>query len=190
MTMTLGRPGDADKTPGERAAQGGRAAFADIVADHQARVTRLACRLLGWPNDVEDVVQDVFLAALEHLPRFRGDSSLATWLTAIAVNKCRSVRRRRLLRLRLLSWARGRLPRQAGQAADCGPLRRERHEQVRRAVGRLPGRLREVVVLRYLEEMPIEQIAKVLRISPGAVGSRLHRARLRLAAELSGRIEE
>ena len=188
--MTVGRTGDPDGTLAQRAARDGRAVFPDIVAAHQARVARLVHRMLGWSHEVEDVVQDVFLAALEHLPTFRGDSSLATWLTAIAVNKCRSARRRRLLRLRFLSWARDRSPRPVGQAADSGSLRRERHDQVRLAVRRLPARLREVVVLRYLEEMPIGQIAKVLRISPGAVGTRLHRGRLRLAADLSERIEE
>ena len=184
-TMTAGRTGDPDGTLAERAARGDRSAFAEIVAAHQARVARLAWRLLGWSHDIEDVVQDVFVAALEHLPGFRGDSSLATWLTAIAVNKCRSARRRRLLRLRFASPGPGRAGRDAGEAPDSGLLRRERHRRVRRAVRGLPRRLREVVVLRYLEEMPIEQIAKVLSISPGAVGSRLHRARLRLAADLS-----
>jgi len=189
-TMTIGRTSDPDRTVAQRAARGDRAAFADIVAAHQARVARLAWRLLGWSHDIEDVVQDVFVAALEHLPGFRGDSSLATWLTTIAVNKCRSARRRRILRQGFLSLAAGRSRRHEGRAADSAAMRRERHDQVRRAVRRLPGRLREVVVLRYLEEMSIEQVAEILSLSPGAVGMRLHRARRRLAAELSDRIGE
>ncbi len=72
-------------------------ALEDLVAEHQQRVAGLACRLLGRRDDVADVVQEVFLAAFRNLRRFRGESSVATWLTTITVNKCRShIRRRRL----------------------------------------------------------------------------------------------
>jgi len=72
-------------------------ALEDLVAEHQQRIAGLAYRLLDRPDDVADVVQEVFLAAFRNLRRFRGESSLATWLTTITVNKCRShVRRRRL----------------------------------------------------------------------------------------------
>lgn len=144
-TTTVGPTGgpDASETVAARAARGDRAAFGEIVAAHQGRVARLVSRLLGWSDDVEDVVQDVFAAALEHLPRFRGESNLGTWLATIAVNKCRSVLRRRIVRLRWRSVAAGRPGRHAHGAADSDTLRREKHQQVRRAVGRLPRRLRE-----------------------------------------------
>src|SRR5687767_15254679 len=79
--------------------------FEQVVEQHQANVARLARRLLGWTganNDVDDVVQDVFLAVLKGLPRFRGHSTLSTWITRITINACRSHRRRRIVRLAFL----------------------------------------------------------------------------------------
>ena len=73
-------------------------AFGGLIAEHERCVAGLAYRLLGWRADVEDVVQDVFVAALENLPRFRGECRLATWLYRITVNQCRRQRRKRLLR--------------------------------------------------------------------------------------------
>jgi RNA polymerase sigma factor (sigma-70 family) len=167
-----------------RAAHGDREAFAQIVAAHHARVSRLAYRLLGWSGDVEDVVQDVFVAAWENLPGFRRGASLSTWLTAIAVNRCRSWCRRQAVRAKLLAAMRlgSRPPRAAPPAAA---IRREARERVRAAVRALPARLREVVVLRYLEEMPPAEVAQALRISPPAVATRLHRARERLKGMLA-----
>ena len=63
---------------------GDQSAFDEIVLGRQRRVTRLVHRLLGWPADVEDVVQDVFVAVLSNLQRFRSDSSFSTWLTTIS----------------------------------------------------------------------------------------------------------
>jgi len=150
-----------------------------LVGEHQGRVARLVYRLLGWDGDVDDVVQEVFLAALEHLPAFRGEARLETWLTAIAVNQCRRHQRRERLRRRLLRaglfWWRP--ADQTAEEADAD----ERRRQVRRAVRRLPAALREVVVLRYLEELPLAEVAEALGISRGAAAVRLHRARSRLA---------
>src|SRR5262245_38549685 len=63
-----------------RAAAGDPAAFDRLVTVHQERIARLVHRLLGWPSDVDDVVQDVFVDALTHLSRFAGRSKLLTWL--------------------------------------------------------------------------------------------------------------
>jgi RNA polymerase sigma-70 factor (ECF subfamily) len=154
--------------------------FERLVNEYQGRVTRLVYRLLGWRGDVEDVVQDVFLLAFKRFDRFRGDSSQWTWLAAIAVNRCRSLWRRRLLEFRWL----GRL--RAGQSdpADAEAQRDETAERVRKAVAELPARDREVIVLYYLEEWPVENIAKVTGASAGAIDVRLHRARTKLRAIL------
>jgi len=182
-------PSSADRELLGRVASKDPPAFAEIVSLYRDRVARLAYRLLGWDEQVEDVVQDVFLAAFRNLKGFRGQGSLWSWLAAITVNRCRSLRRRRLLRLKFLS----RLRRQASSATP-GPTDsttdRETLSEVRSAVRALPARLREVTVLRYLEEMPIDEIARVVRISRNAVDGRLHRARARLRERLAGLIEE
>jgi len=160
------------------------AAFDELVALHAPRIRRLAHRLLGWrETDAEDVVQDVFLAALKRLPRFRGDSSIATWLTTITINRCRTHRRRRLLRLR---WLTRRAPGDSESSpADRDSLDREVSSRVRSAVRALSAVHREVIVLFYLEALTAEQIAALLDISRGAVELRLHRARARLKESLS-----
>ena len=167
----------------QRFSAGDASAFDEVVATHQQRVARLAQRLLGWPQDVEDVVQDVFLAALGNLKNFRGDSSLATWLATITLNKCRSHRRKRFLRWRSLRQKESETL--AEQEAPGETTETETLERVRRAVRALPARYREVVVLHYLEEMPVAEVGKVLRISRGAAEVRLHRARTRMKTLLA-----
>src|SRR5688500_15340642 len=76
------------------------ASFDRLVVEEPAYVARLVGRLVGWRSDVDDVVQDVFVSALGGWARFRGDCSARTWLTRIALNKCRSYGRRRWVRER------------------------------------------------------------------------------------------
>ena len=181
--------GHADGHSAVRAMRPDAAEFDRIVADHRERIARLAYRLLGWRDEVEDVVQEVFLAAFRNREAFRAESSLTTWLTTIAINKCRSHLRKRLLRLLFFERSRHRL---AGSVdgAEGAALERESFEQVRRALQKLPTRHREVVVLRYLEETPIAEIAEVLGISRNAVEVRLNRARARLRADLAVLVEQ
>jgi RNA polymerase sigma factor (sigma-70 family) len=181
--------GHADGHSAVRAMRPDAAGFDRLVADHRERIARLAYRLLGWRDEVEDVVQEVFLAALRNREAFRAESRLTTWLTTIAINKCRSHLRRRLLRLVFFARSRPRLA-AAVDGAERAALERESFEQVRRALQKLPTRCREVVVLRYLEEMPILEIAEVLGISRNAVEVRLNRARARLRADLAVLVEQ
>jgi RNA polymerase sigma factor (sigma-70 family) len=159
-----------------------------LVAAHAPQVTRLVRRLLGWRGEVDDVVQDVFVAAIKGLPRFDGRSSELTWLTRIAINCCRSHQRRVALRrwlpLRLLGEGPAATTDPAGQLKD-----QETQQQVRRAIGELAARDREVIVLRYLEELSVEEIAQVCHASRGSVEVRLSRARNKLEAILKPLIE-
>ena len=158
--------------------QGDRDAFERLVALYEPRVARLAQRLLGWVGDVEDVVQDVFLAVYEQGHKFRGDNEIWPWLTAITVNKCRSRMRRHFLRLR---WLKSRPPEEPQlDAADHESLRDETTIKVRTAVRALPARDREVVVLYYLEDRPVAEISRLLGATENAIDVRLHRARKRL----------
>jgi len=160
----------------------------------------LVHRLLGWPGEVDDVVQEVFLAALRGLPRFRNRSSLATWLTRITINECRSQQRRRRLwwlapslALRALRGSAARAEateERTDEPADHPALEREKFERVRLAVGRLPARYREVVVLRYLEQMSIEEISEVLTTRRETLQVRLHRARSLLRESLGELVRE
>lgn len=157
-------------------------ALEELVEAFQPRMLRLVHRLLGWSGDAEDLVQDVFVAALENLPRFRGEARLSTWLTAIAVNRCRAHMRWRRLRETALQLMFHRL-----SAAPNGrpPGHNEIHDEVRRAVRTLRSRYREVVVLRYFEELSNAEVAEVLGISPAAVEQRLSRGRRMLKDRLT-----
>ncbi|MFO0944895.1 MAG: RNA polymerase sigma factor [Planctomycetota bacterium] len=152
------------------------AAFEELVRQYQERVTRLARRLLGWSTDVEDVVQEVFVAVLANLDKYRGDASLLTWLTTITVNTCRSHQRRRQITAKIVTFLRWRHSRSLD--GDRRPERTEDvTETVRKAVRDLPIRLREAVVLCYFEERSTAEAGKILGISANAVQVRLHRGR-------------
>lgn len=164
-------------------------AFEAVVALYRGRVTALASRLLAWHHGAEDVAQEVFLAALRNQRRFRGDSSLWTWLATMTVNRCRSLHRRRWLQEKFLAAAGMARPRSNAPAADQGVARDETAAQVRAAVGRLPGTSREVVVLHYLEELSISQIATMLGQRRNTVEVRLSRAKKLLEPWLAGLME-
>ena len=176
--------GDADETHlAGRLAHGESGAFEQLVRVYQPRVARLAYRLLGWRGDIDDVVQEVFLAVLRKADRFRQDSSLWTWLTMITLNHCRTHQRKQMLKSRvygvLSRLAPGRSP-----ASDASVIRDEAARQVRRAVAALPPRDREVIVLHYLEHRATAQIGQLLGISANAVEVRLYRARRKLREAL------
>jgi RNA polymerase sigma-70 factor (ECF subfamily) len=159
-----------------------RLTFEELVRRHQPRVARLAQRLLGWPADVEDVVQEVFIAAWRGYSKFRGESSPETWLTRITINECRRHRRRRLLKLSFLRrFARHR---NSNEPQASGLDHDERMAHVREKVRLLPARYREVIVLRYLEELDVQEIMKVLKLNRAAVDVRLHRGRVLLKEDL------
>jgi len=169
----------------ERFRRGDTSAFDRIVAIHSADVAALANRLLGWPGDVEDIVQDVFLSALLGLKKFRCECSLKTWLFTITVNECRNYRYRQLLRLKLFSKAVGEASAAGIGSADERVLSREGFERVRRAVRALPARYREPVVLKYLQQLSSDEICRILGISQNALQARLSRARKRLKEDLA-----
>jgi len=163
-----------------------RAALTKALAEQQEHIARLAYRLLGWSAaDLDDVVQEVFVVAIRGLPRFGGRATLATWLTTITLNVCRTQQRKRWLRqkreapapvesLRLIDGMGG------PESMDADTFKR-----VRDAIQRLAARDREVIVLRYLEEMRVEDIAGVLNVAKNTVEVRLHRARERLREPLA-----
>ncbi|OQA00065.1 MAG: ECF RNA polymerase sigma factor SigW [Planctomycetes bacterium ADurb.Bin412] len=190
MEADMAQPAETeDELLVRRFAEGDLSVFDHIVERHQQRVAKLAWRLLGWTDEAEDVVQDVFLAAYKKLADFRGQASLGSWLTAITINKCRTWRRKRLLRWKIHSAAQ----------LDNHTCTDENHErtfdqetcnQLRRTIQILPAKLREVVILRYLEEMPIAEMTAVLNVTENTVHVRLNRARTRLREHLGNLFEE
>ena len=162
------------------------AALDDLVRCYQKRVAGLAYRLLGWSDDV---VQEVFLRVLGSRAGFRGQSSLWTFLAAITVNCCRSALRRRWLRTQWEHFHKG-AEDAAAEASDEHAVRDETAAQVRAAVTRLPAKYREAIVLRYLEELSIDDVAVALAVSRNVVEVRLSRGRNRLEKLLANPVDE
>jgi RNA polymerase sigma-70 factor (ECF subfamily) len=141
--------------------------------------------MVGNPDDADDVVQDVLLAALRSLHRFKGDSAVFTWLYRIMVNKAVSLKRRARRTVRLETGSGERAGRGSGNAGDdTGPgadlEKAERAGWVHAALRGLSKEHREVLVMRDFEGMRYKEIAGELGVPVGTVRSRLCRARLDL----------
>jgi len=191
-------PSERSEWPGDERAvtrflAGDVTGFEQIVRHYSAMVFSLAARLVG-PYEAEDVVQETFLRAYRGLERFRGDSSLKTWLYAIALNRARA-RHGTLARLRSLVAP---APKPADgdawtviDAADGAAtpeeaaIERERRARLRVAVRELPDEFRAAVILRDLEGLSYEEVAEVLKVPIGTVRSRLARGRTLLKERLS-----
>jgi RNA polymerase sigma-70 factor (ECF subfamily) len=189
MTTRVEPQADAELLLAARLRRGESGALEELINLHQSAVVRLANRLLGWGGDVEDVVQDVFLTALEKCSSFRGKSSLKTWLTIITLNRCRTHLRRRKIWQRVIASV-TRQARPDSAASDAGAVSDEVGAEVRAAVAALAPRDREVVVLFYLEQKPVCEIASLLAVSSNAIEVRLHRARAKLRGSLQAFMKE
>lgn len=172
----------------EQFRRGDESAFKRVVEKYSAEVAALANRLLGWPGEVEDVTQEIFLAVFMGLKTFRCECSLRSWLFTITINKCRSYRHRWKLRRLLQTGSHERLP-TATYDTSVSSMDTEDFNRVRRAVAGLPARYREPVVLKYLQELDADEICRILGISKNTLHVRLSRARKRLEPELAGLIE-
>ena len=138
-------------------------------------------------EDAEEIAQDVLASLVRSLPSYRGEASLSTWAYAVARNAC--IRRRRrsgppVDSLDALRSSRGADPADPAGGPETRLERREIRAVIEAAIRALPPALREAVVLRDVEGLSSSDAAAVLRVGERAFKSRLHRARLRLRAEL------
>jgi len=167
------------------ARDGDRQAFDELVRVTHAHTYTLAFRLTGDEEDARDVVQEAYLRAYRGLRRFRGDAQFSTWLYRITAN-CAATHLGRRTRHRHdgLDEAEAVVDphpdRDPQLRADAVDLR----GRLRVALDALPARLRAVVVLRDVYDLPHEAIAAELGISESAAKVRLHRARNKLRDQL------
>lgn len=152
-------------------------AFAQLVQRYRDRIFNLAWQLLGNRDDAEDVAQETFLQAFEHLSEFRGDAQLLTWLYRIAINACKmKVRQRKFVEP---------LPEDFEPAEEIDWNAVEERWLLKRKIdavlAKLSEPLRLVLVLREMHELSYDEIASVLGIPVGTVRSRLFEARRKFA---------
>jgi RNA polymerase sigma-70 factor, ECF subfamily len=146
---------------------GQREAFDVIVERHRRTVYQLCYRFVSNHEDASDLAQEVFIRAFKGLQRFRGQSSLGTWLYRIGVNLCLN----RVSVKRPATEPPDARPHVDEQAKDPSDelLRGERAQEVRAAIAQLPKKQRATVILRVYHELSHEEIAGVLGSSVGAV---------------------
>jgi RNA polymerase sigma-70 factor (ECF subfamily) len=184
--------GDAELV--RRALARDEAAVRAILKANNQRLYRLARGLLRNDDEAEDVVQETYVRAFTHLADFRGASSLATWLSRIAMNEALGRLRRDRPGVEL--DAQGTLEAQiipfplASTADDPekSMARREIQCVVERAIDELPEVFRLVFIARVVEGMSIEETAETLELRPETVKTRLHRARVMLRDNVERKI--
>lgn len=168
-----------------RAKAGDRQAFDDLVTATYAEAFTLATRLMGNEEDASDVVQDAYLRAFRAIGRFRGDARFTTWLYRIVAN-CAATALGRRGRHRHEELDESIVV--VDEHADRDPERKASDSfdrmRVQAALAALPEKLRLVVVLRDVYDLPHEAIAAELGITETAAKVRLHRARKKLRARL------
>ncbi len=172
--------------------------FEEIFQRHRSMVFNLTLRILGDREEALDVSQEVFFSVYRKLHRFRGESSLKTWIYRIAINRasnrCRwwnRLRRRGTVSLdEHLSGDDSRSFAECLEAAERNPeqalLARERQGEIARSLLRLPLPQRIAVVMRDIEGLSYEEIAAMLQVSLGTVKSRIARGREELKRRLNG----
>lgn len=171
-------------------------AFRTIMSRYNRRLYRIARGIVRNDSDAEDVVQEAYVKAFMHLSNFRGESSLATWLSRITINEALGrLRRKRAMRETV------QVEDQRFQAeiipfpqmtTDDNPEKTMAQRQilklVEQATDNLPENFRLVFVTRVIEGMSVEETAEILGIQPETVKTRLHRARKLVREQLDKQI--
>jgi len=184
-----------DPVPDEalvEAIQGGdRNAAARLYERHVDRVHRICYRIVPDTAQVQDCVQEVWLKVFRKLGRFRCDCSFATWLNTVTANTAidhyrKWVRRRSHVNSAGIHAGTVATDENPGdQQLDSAVIQ----ERIRAALDKISANQRTAFVLRYYEEMPIAEIARIIGCTEGAVRTHIRRSLLALRAKLAGKID-
>jgi RNA polymerase sigma-70 factor, ECF subfamily len=159
--------------------QGDPRALRELFDMYKDRVYSLCRHMSGNAEDAEDLTQEIFVSAFEHLSGFRAESAFGTWLYRIATNQC--LNRLRIRTRETASFLN--LPEREALLPDQGPspedrvVRKELQQRMALAIAALPESLRAVFVLGTLEGMRYKEISEICECSEEAVKMRIHRAR-------------
>ena len=183
---------EVDQVLVERAQAGEKHAFELLVAKYQRKLARLLSRFIRDPAEVEDVTQEAFIKAYRALPAFRGDSAFYTWLYRIGINTAKNylvAQGRRAPTSTEFDSEEAETFEDGDQLRDINTpdallLSKQIGETVNSAMEALPEELRTAIVLREIEGLSYEDIAKIMDCPIGTVRSRIFRAREAVAAKL------
>src|SRR5258708_3141345 len=161
-------------------------AFGDLVQPHLTSLSRFARARLGNGSEAEDIVQQTVLRAFSHLGQFRRQTRFRTWLSAIASNEVIQWRRRQAIaRIRPLNDIQAAILVDPSASPHAQCQRGQEAERLRQAMTRLPEKYRQMIQMRDLHELSVEETARSLSLTIAAVKTRHHRARKRLVRALA-----
>jgi RNA polymerase sigma-70 factor (ECF subfamily) len=196
----LSDPPPDDRALLERLRAGDDDAYEELVRTHGGRLLAVARRFLHTEDDARDALQDAFLNAFRSIDRFQGESRLSTWLHRIVVNACLMKLRTRRRKPEqsiddlLPGWQEDGHPERPASAWRTDSLealqRTELRALVLEKIRLLPDGYRNVLMLRDIEDLDTEETAEAMGMSPGAVKTRLHRARQALRELLEPHLRE
>jgi RNA polymerase sigma-70 factor (ECF subfamily) len=174
------------------ARRGDEQALDALLARIEPLVYRFGRKLCQRPEDAQAVLQETMLTLVRSLHDFRGESSLTTWLYAVARSHCSKLRRRERHEPPMTSLDSAELASLAGDAPDPAEALAQRQlgAALDQAIRGLDEKYRDVLVLRDVEGLPAAEVAQMLGLGVAAVKSRLHRARAAVRAELARRLGE
>lgn len=159
-------------------------AFERLMEANADRVYHLALRLLGDPQEAEDLAQEAMLRAWNGLPRFRADSAFSTWLYRITTNLCYNRLPRLKQELRALEDERAWAQSDGQQRPEFQLAGRELGERLESAIAALPEQYRLLITLRHLDDLSYAEIADLCGLPLGTVKTGIHRGRRQLQAAL------
>lgn len=188
--------GIADLALAARVASGDGAAFELVMRRYNRRLYRIARSVLRNAADAEDALQEAYLVAYRAMDGFRGEASLATWLSRLVLNHCLARRRRQQRRDNIVTLVPDDSLQESAEVAapdadgpDRALVRSELRELLEQRVEALPEVFRTVFMLRCVEELSVEETAELLSIPEATVRSRHFRARSLLRESLAQDID-
>lgn len=179
-----------------RVIAGDHSAFELVMRRHNRRLFRLARATLKNSADAEDALQEAYLCAYRSMAKFRGDSTLSTWLARVLLNECFGRLRRDARRQNVIPLANTHseivvdtMPDNDAENPDKALIRAEMRELIERKLDQLPAAFRTVFMLRSVEEMSVEETAQCLDIPEATVRTRHFRAKSLLRESLAQDID-
>lgn len=160
----------------QKVANGDQRAFIDLVQPFQDRLFRKACSMLGSTYDAEDALQEALLTSFRAIQKFRGESSIYTWLYRIVVNRCTDlIRKRSSEKIDFIDPI-------SFDVEDSSNLEKnqelsEHADYLIKQIRSMESKFAELLLMRYFDELSYEEIGKLLDLKVGTVKSRLFKAR-------------
>ena len=175
----------------QRVLSGDQDAFAHLVKEYEKQVYHLCLRMVGNSEDAADLAQEAFFKAWKGLKFYKFEASFPTWLYRLTTNVCIDFLRKQKRQLTVSLTVEDEEDGQETELPDHAPLpeeqllKKERQQQIQRAMQELEEEARLILSLRVVEDLSYEQIAQIMDLKIGTVKSRLARARERLKKSLA-----